>query len=378
MARWIEKQRNIIDFTLSALLRRKGKNISLLVVYTIVVFTLASAIFFTHAMKEEASLILRGTPEMVVQRLMAGRHELIPPAYGRVISGIRGVTAVEGRLWGYYYDPVVGANYTLMVPRHAPPPEGSIVIGKGLSRQRQIYEGDMLSFRAHDGRPRSFVVQGILSPESELVSADLILISEKGFRDFFGLPRPYVTDLAVSVKNPQELVTIARKISEILPETRPIIRDEMTRTYDAVFDWRGGMVVVLFMTSLLAFAILAWDKASGISAEERREIGILKAIGWETSDVILMKVWEGLVVSLLSFLLGIVFAYFHVFSGSAFLFAQALKGWSTLYPVFRLAPFVGLAQVALLFFLTVVPYTVASMLPSWKSAVVDPDAVMRA
>jgi ABC-type lipoprotein release transport system permease subunit len=377
MARWIEKQRNIIDFTLSALLRRKGKNISLLVVYTIIVFTLASAIFFTHAMKQEASLILHGTPEMVVQHLMAGRQDLMPPSYGSVISGIRGVAGVEGRLWGYYYDPVIGANYTLMVPRQSPPPEGSIVIGKGLSRQRQIYEGDMLSFRAHDGRPRSFVVRAILTPESELVSADLILMSEKSFRDFFGLSRPYVTDLAVSVKNPQELATIARKISELLPETRPVIRDEMAHTYDAVFDWRGGIVIVLFMTSLLAFAILAWDKASGISAEERREIGILKAIGWETSDVILMKVWEGLVVSLLSFLSGILLAWLHIFSGKSFLFAQALKGWSTLYPVFRLAPFVSPAQVALLFFLTVVPYTVATMLPSWKSAIVDPDAVMR-
>jgi ABC-type lipoprotein release transport system permease subunit len=37
--------------------------------------------------------------------------------------------------------------------------------------------------------------------------------------------------------------------------------------------------------------------------EEKREIGILKAIGWETSDIIRMKFWEGLVVSLSSFLM---------------------------------------------------------------------------
>ncbi|MBS1125907.1 MAG: hypothetical protein H6Q98_845, partial [Nitrospirae bacterium] len=48
---WIEKQRNVIDFTLSSLARRKGKNIALLLVYTLLVFLLASVMFFTHALR---------------------------------------------------------------------------------------------------------------------------------------------------------------------------------------------------------------------------------------------------------------------------------------------------------------------------------------
>jgi hypothetical protein len=47
------------------------------------------------------------------------------------------------------------------------------------------------------------------------------------------------------------------------------------------------------LAAILAFAILAWEKASGLSADEKREIGILKAIGWETGDVLKMKFWEG-------------------------------------------------------------------------------------
>jgi ABC-type lipoprotein release transport system permease subunit len=127
----------------------------------------------------------------------------------------------------------------------------------------------------------------------------------------------------------------------------------------------------------LAFAIVAWDKASGLSLEERREIGILKAVGWETSDVILMKFWEGLVVSLSSFFAGLFLAYAHVFFFSAGLFAPVLKGWSVLYPRFRLVPFIDASQITALFFLTVVPYTVATVIPSWRAAVIDPDSVMK-
>ena len=129
--------------------------------------------------------------------------------------------------------------------------------------------------------------------------------------------------------------------------------------------------------AILAFVIFAWDKASGLSAEERKEIGILKAVGWETSDVIRMKFWEGVIISLSAFLLGYLFAYLHVFYASAGLFEPVLKGWAVLYPEFQPTPFVDGLQVATLFFFTVFPYTVATIIPIWQAAITDPDTVMR-
>ena len=136
-------------------------------------------------------------------------------------------------------------------------------------------------------------------------------------------------------------------------------------------------MIVILLGALLAFIIFAWDKASGLSQEERKEIGILKAIGWETSDVILMKFWEGMVISLSSFLAGVLLAYGHVFFASSVLFEPVLKGWAVLYPHFKPTPFIDASQVVALFFLAVVPYTVATIIPSWRAATVDPDSVMR-
>ncbi len=377
MRSWIEQQKNLIDFTLSSLLRRKGKNAGLVFVYSVIVFVLASVVFFTHSIKKEASLILRNAPEMVVQRTIAGRHDPIPVSYMDKIREIRGVSSVRGRLWGYYYDPIVGANYTLIVPEDFGLGSGHISIGQGISRVRLASEEDTLEFRAHNGKIINLKIKDIFSSESELVTSDLVLISEEDFRRVFGTSKDYATDLTLRVRNPRELNTIALKISELLPDTRIILRDEILRTYDTVFNWRAGMMLVVLSGALLAFAIFAWDKASGLSLEERKEIGILKAIGWETSDVIVMKFWEGMVISLSSFLTGILFAYVHVFFTSSILFEPALKGWAVLYPQFKLVPFIDASQVATLFFLTVVPYTVATIIPSWRAATVDPDAVMR-
>jgi ABC-type lipoprotein release transport system permease subunit len=377
MAAWIERQKNTLDFTFSSLLRRKGKNIALFLIYTLIVFMLGSVMFLTYSIKREASIILGGGPEIIVQRTSAGRQDLIPVSYISRIREIRGVSSVRGRLWGYYYDPVAGANYTLIIPENDEPGPGNIEIGQGISRVRLTFAGDSLDFRTHDGRIISLEIRNIFSAESELVSSDMILASRADFRKLFGGSDDSVTDLAVRVKNPRELSTVALKIAEVLPDTRVILRDEILRTYEAVFSWRGGILIVIFSAALLAFIILAWDKASGLSQEERREIGILKAVGWETSGVIIFKFWEGIVVSLSSFLSGIMLAYLHVFLFSATLFERVLKGWSVLYPQFKLVPFIDASGVTALFFLTVVPYTVATIIPSWRAATIDPDLVMR-
>lgn len=377
MIRSIEKQRNILDFTLSSLWRRRGKNLALVMVYTLVVFSLGSVMFFTQALKNEAAIILRGTPELIVQKMAAGRHELIPVAYAQKISAIRGVEAVKGRLWGYYFDPIGRANYTLMAPEGMDLKDNEIIVGAGISRVRQVFRGNAMLLRTYDGRPISFVIKGILSPDSELISSDLMLLSRAGFTRLFGLADDYATDLTVTVLNKKEIPTIAAKIVDAFPDTRAITRDEILRTYDAVFDWRGGIMIAILAGAVLAFLIFAWDKAAGLSAEEKREIGILKAIGWETTDVLQMKFWEGMVVSLSSFFIGVILAYFHIFYAAATLFEPVLKGWSILYPDFRLTPFISGYQIAILFFFTVIPYTVATIIPAWRAATIDPDVVMR-
>lgn len=377
MSNTFRKQRYLIDFTLASLLRRSGKNLGLLLVYTLIVFLLASVMLFTQALRSESKIILEDAPEIILQRMVAGRHDLIPASYIQKIGEIRGVAELHGRLWGYFYDPAVRANYTLMVPRERELQGMDIVIGAGIARTRGVAVGDILSFRSAAGRPFSFRVAELLEPSSELVSSDLILLSEQQFRDFFSIPEGSYNDLAVRARNPSELRKIAEKLALKLPDTRPIMRDEIIRTYDAIFSWRQGIIFVLLVGAILAFVIFAWDKASGLSAEERRELGILKAIGWETSDLIRMNFWEGAIISLTAFMLGYLAAYLHIFYSSAALFEPVLKGWAVLYPEFQLLPLVDGLQIATLFFFTVFPYTVATIIPVWRAAITDPDTVMR-
>ncbi|HRH80155.1 MAG TPA: FtsX-like permease family protein [Thiobacillaceae bacterium] len=378
MIPWLQRHLGLLDYTVAALARRKGRNAGLLAAYTLIVALLASLLLQGEALRATAEDLLAGAPEVVVQRLTAGRHDLMPAERLDALAGLRGVSRVEGRLWGYHFDAAIGANYTLLVPATDAPAPGTARVGAALARARGLAAGDVLSLRTYAGTPLAFRIAGILDEGGELVSADLMLVSEADFRALFNFPAGHYTDLALAVTNPAEVRRVAQKVLERLPDSRVILREEMRRTYASVFDWRQGLLLAVSVVALMAFALLAWDKAAGLSAEERREIGILKAVGWDSGDVMAMKLWEGLLVSLLAFLLGYVLAWVHVFHFDAAVFRPVLQGWSVLYPQFRLAPRVDVMQVATLFCLTVLPYVAATLVPVWRAATSDPDEVLRA
>jgi ABC-type lipoprotein release transport system permease subunit len=374
--KWLTTQINYIDFTLSSLSRRRWKNMALVFVYAVIVFLIASVMFFSSAFRKEALAVLDSAPEIIVQRSMAGRHDLIPLSYIDTIKSIRGVRAVQPRLWGYYYHPASKANYTIMVPDQFAHGERETAIGNGVLRTWKASEGGQLFFRSQSGEAFDLKIADAFHADTDLVASDLILMSEPAFRRLTGMPEGFATDIAVSVRNPKECVNIAKKINTLLPDTRPITREEITRTYASLFDWRSGYVIVLLSGGLLAFFIFAWEKATGLSAEERNEIGILKAVGWNTSDILMLKFWEGGVISLTAFVIGAIGAYIHVFIGSATLFEHALKGWAVVYPSFKLAPSVDAYQIGTLFLLTVMPYSFIVIVPAWKVAITDPSIAM--
>jgi ABC-type lipoprotein release transport system permease subunit len=373
----IERHRNILAFALAALLRKKGRYGALLLVYSGVVCIVASVMFFTGSIRREAALLLTAAPDLIVQRLNAGRHDLIPRHYVTDIAKIRGVREVRPRYWGYYFDPTVKANYTVVVDTTGTYPQGSIGIGAGIARVRKLAAGDLFSLRSYGGEALLFTVQTLLPAASELVSCDLLIVHPDDYMALFPTDPAFAVDLAVSTSNPRELSTIAAKIVNRFPDTRAITRTEMLRTYDAIFDWRSGLLLAILASAIGTFAIFAWDRASGLSAEERKEIGILKGIGWDTDDVLLLKFWEGAAVSLTAFCIGTIGAILHVFYLDAPLFAALLKGWSVLYPSFTPAPEVTVLQLGTLFLCTVFPYAAATVIPSWRAATMDPDAAMR-
>jgi len=366
----------IVAYTVGSLRRRWRKNALLVWVYGLVIFTLASVVFLTQSLTQGSVAALSAAPEIMVQRLSAGRHGLTPVGEAAALTKIVGVRAALPRLWAYHTDHASGETLLLRVPEGGNLREDEAAAGSELLRRRGVAVGGMLRLGGHAGE-QALRVSAVAETATALESTALVNVSEAAFRALTGMPGGYATDVVLRVRNRRELPTIATKISESRPDTRPIIRDELVRTYTSVFNWRSGVIIAALLVPVLAFILFAWDKAAGLSPDERREIGILKAIGWETSDVILLKFYEAVAVSLLAFVLGAGLAIASLAVPGPLAVLPALLGWSTLYPFFRPTAAVGAYQVATLFFLAVFPYLVATVVPAWRAATTDPVLVMR-
>jgi len=251
------------------------------------------------------------------------------------------------------------------------PVTAQLLINRGLVSADRAF-----SFFRPDLSLKSFRVAGAFHPDTALATYDTLLVSLDDARDLFAIPGDRVTDLCVFVANPREIQTIAEKIAAALPDTRVVTRPQIEKTYRAVFGWRGGFASICLLTALAAFIIFAWDKASGLTPEERKEIAILKVLGWQTADILTVRFYEGAVVSLVSFLLGYVSAYAHVAFFSAGLFRPILVGWSVLYPTLDLVPSLSPGDAMLVLVLTVLPYLAATVIPAWRGSIIPPDSAM--
>lgn len=391
----LEKQVNLLDYTLSSLWRRRFKNLSILLVFTAVIFLLASFQMVTKALTDKGRDVLQFAPEITIQKMSAGRQEAIPLAYQEQLSMIFGIRRVVPRIWGYYFDEVQEANYTVMgldveqMPSGGrldstlrsgrlpvPGEEGGVVVGTSISKALGLSVRPVFSLFRPDLSLKTLRVQGEFSAETDILSNDLIVMGIRDARDLFGMPEALVTDLCVYVANPNEIDTIARKISVQLPDTRVVTRPQIQKTYQVVFGWRSGFGSICLLTALAAFVILAWDKASGLSPEERKEIAILKILGWETGDILIIRFWESLLVSGLAFLLGATLAYVHVVFFDARVFRALLMGWSVIYADLRLVPDIAASDLLLIMAFSILPYLAATVIPAWRSATVSADSVL--
>jgi len=202
-------------------------------------------------------------------------------------------------------------------------------------------------------------------------------MSDADARTLLGVPEGMATDVAISLTTPDEAHALAGRIAEALPGARILERDLLRRTYELTFDARGGLVAAALLPCLAALLLLAWERLTGLGEAERREIGVLKAVGWETSDVLAARTWESGIVALSGTAAGLLLAYLYVFVAGAPGLASSLFGWSALYPPLALAPAIDAAELASILGGVVIPFVAVSLVPAWRAAMLDPDAAMR-
>jgi ABC-type lipoprotein release transport system permease subunit len=385
----------LLRFACGSSWRRRGRSLALVLALGLVTFAFSAVLFLTEALRREYHVGATQMPDLTVQRLVAGRPSLIAEDYVPAIAALPGVWTVQPRVWGYYFVPALAGNLTVVgmepdakgggfdpilaigqgrLPR--PGAAGEVVVGEALAAFLGLEVDGAVELPV--GRSsKQLQVVGLFRSTVALWSADVLLMSVADARELLQLPPGQATDLAVRLSTPDEAAVAAQKIADLVPGARIVDRQLMNRTYDLTFDTRGGMLGAMLLPALVAFLVLAWDRLTGVGPGERREIGVLRAMGWQTSDVLTARLWENTVIGMYGAGLGLLAAYAHVFVAQAPGLAEVLLGWSSMYPALRLTPAVDGGQLLVLGCLVVVPFVAASLVPAWQATTRDPHELLR-
>lgn len=383
----------LIEYAINSLLRQKYKNFFITLVLTLLVFLLTSVFFITNSIRHELQSTVDSLPEIVVQKMKAGRHYDIDVDIADDILSITGVNSAVARVWGYYYFENAGINYSIVgideyeqqyknslnhIAQDLDFGSSSMVVGQGVKKSMSdSYYKEYFNFIKPDGSMKKVTIGGVFKGDTELESNDMIVMSKESVREIFAIPQGKATDIVVKVANVEEVGTVASKIKLLYPDSRVITKDDLKISYQNIFDYKSGVFLALFVISLFTFFIIIYDKASGLSSEEKREIGILKALGWRVDDVLAEKFYEAFIISFFAYISGVILSFGFVYILKAPLLQNIFTGYSELKTSFSL-PFVfDIQTLALVFFMSVPVYVAATIIPSWRSATLEADEVMR-
>ena len=392
----MKRQLALLGYALGALSRRRGRSAAVTAGLALVVGLFGSVLFLGDALRAEVEAGARYLPDLSVQRLVAGRPALVPTDVVGALRGLPGVRSVNARVWGYLYVPPISANSTILgatgreATLHASMvagrslragERGACVLGAALAEAIGVEPGDEVSLSSDVGGSDATVhwlrIVGVFHDASALRTADVLVTSDADARNLLGVDAGLATDLAVSLTTPDEARVASEKIALLVAGARIVDKQLLRRTYALTLDGRGGLLSAMLLPALAALLLLAWDRLTGLSEAERREIGVLKAIGWEVSDVLTARIWESLLVALGGATLGVLGAYAYVFLAQAPGLAGALYGWSALYPPLRLTPQVDAAQALALIVGVALPFVAVGLVPAWRAATLDPDHALR-
>ena len=115
----------------------------------------------------------------------------------------------------------------------------------------------------------------------------------------------------------------------------------------------------------------------GRPGHQKQTIGILKALGWKVDDILTEKFIESFIISFIAYIVGIMIAFCFVYFFNAPILRDIFEGYSQLKTSFNLPFVIDFQILALVFFITIPIYIAATIIPSWRTATLDADEVIR-
>ena len=376
-------------FTLSLFKNRK-RYFAIVAISTLVIFLLSSVLFLSDSIKYSIDSQLELEPDLIVQKRLGGRVVPLDESIVDKIAEIYGVSQVTKRVYGrYYFDKEYSA---LIFGVDFLDEQSSKALAKLLNREdlkRFLSSESMLvgegvfnylkshfypkayNFLTPSGKIKSVKILKVLDRRSNLFSNNLIILPQELAKEILGLKADEISDIALNVPNPDEEANIQTKLEGLFLNAFISGKKEMQKEYENLFNYKGGLFLALYLIVIMTLSLILYQRYSLANSLEKREVAILRSLGWSIKDVLGLKALENIMLVLFSFIVGLFLGYLYVFILKAPLLSELFLG-KNLQTQIEFLPHINYLSLATIFILYATTFLSAVLIPVWRVATTEP------
>ena len=243
-----------------------------------------------------------------------------------------------------------------------------IILGSGLAKKLSVRQNDIVMVTTADGVDRNFKVIGII--ETSLVNID----NSKGYinnqtaRQLLSKNRSYATDIQINIADYDDADAVAAKIDQLVGykvESWIAANGQL----QAGNILRNYLALAVSLTILLVAGFGIYNIMNMTVNEKIKDIAILKAMGFEGSDIIQIFLTQSLIIGLIGGIVGMIFG--GIVSYAINMIPFEIASLTNLPMAYRPSDYVSAIGFGLLttFF--------AGYLPAKNASKVDPVSIIR-
>jgi ABC-type lipoprotein release transport system permease subunit len=314
---------------------------------------------------------------MIVRKLSPTGWAPIPAAEAvRIAREVPGVLRAEARVWGLAAGPAGPATVMGVGPEGAAgidapvknwPAAGEAILGPGIGVDQGA---DTLVLTGEHTLELNILDR--LPPETGIALNDVVLVSITDAAVLLGLAPGYASDLAVDVFHSQEAEALAPDLAAAFPwPVRITTRSETAGIYAVGASRRSGIIAVGIIPAVLSVCLLTATIVRD-RIGRRHEVGLLKALGWTTADIVHFQVFRSAFIGIPATVAGLSAALFLVFRPATTWPGYLFFGWEASPPPLYLEMSGALWPVLAVAGLVLLPFLTATLAAALKTAVVEP------
>ncbi|PRM88807.1 ABC transporter permease [Aliarcobacter cryaerophilus] len=365
--------------------KQKTKYISIFILSTLTIFLLSTVIFIKSSLQNEILKTVENHNDFIIQKEFGGRVFDINNQVEEKIRTIYGVKNITKRVYGRYkflsedvYFIIVGVDFSninkeLKNLELQNISKDEMIIGFEVANLLKKYKyTNNYDFFLPSKEVKRVKIAKILEKESNIISSDIIILDINLARDILGINKDFSTNIAFDVPNELERANIKQKLQRLDLDLNIIQKEDILKKYETIFNYKGGVFLILYLIVLFAFIMILYQRYSQVSINERKQIAIFKAIGYSVRDIIKIKMSENFIVAFVSYLFGVLLAYFFVFVLNAPILKNIFIDFSNIKNDFILYPYIEFSTYITLFLFFMVLFLSSVLIPVWRISAINP------